>query len=298
MNQPSSQGPSDEPGQPPPHVSWPVVLAWLGAMFGGIINFTVIGTSMALLYALWQGEPLTGGSESIPMIVERVIEANGALRLCAGVLSLSSALALVTWIMTASSPPGRVRARLRWQPTWPSMFGWVVLGTLAISVALEQIITLTGIRSEQLEELTHLFAGMSIEQRLLMVPVVAVVAGTAEEVFFRGYALTKLELAGGETFGIIISALLFGMAHIDPIHVLAAMSLGIFLGFAVVRLGSIWPPICAHVFNNAVEVVSPDWGLESPSMQAGLLLLALMVLAAAVYFIWRQPPTPRSSAVW
>ena len=53
MNQPSSQGPSDEPGQPPPHVSWPVVLAWLGAMFGGIINFTVIGTSMALLYALF-----------------------------------------------------------------------------------------------------------------------------------------------------------------------------------------------------------------------------------------------------
>ncbi len=90
---------------------------------------------------------------------------------------------------------------------------------------------------------------------VLTVLVVGVLAPVVEELIFRGVVYGYVEGRFGGMAALIVSALLFAAAHIEPAHVAVVLPTGILLGWARMRTGSTWPAIAAHIANNTVATV-------------------------------------------
>ncbi|MFH0900422.1 MAG: CPBP family intramembrane glutamic endopeptidase [Pseudomonadota bacterium] len=86
---------------------------------------------------------------------------------------------------------------------------------------------------------------------------VAVSVGPAlgEEMFFRGLVLRSLAADMPAWAAVSVSALLFGVLHLDPLQGASATLIGIYLGYVAVVAGSIWPAVLAHAVNNLVYMM-------------------------------------------
>ena len=69
---------------------------------------------------------------------------------------------------------------------------------------------------------------------------IAIIGPVLEELLFRG--------------GILISALLFGVFHINPAQILPAFLIGILLAWTYYKTGSLIPCILMHILNNSLAV--------------------------------------------
>lgn len=82
----------------------------------------------------------------------------------------------------------------------------------------------------------------------------------AEELLFRGVVLGSLlqwdRIKGRPWLAIILSAALFGLAHMNPAQLPAALSMGLFFGWLFYRTGSLIPGIVLHVFNNSLPCIA------------------------------------------
>jgi CAAX protease family protein len=91
----------------------------------------------------------------------------------------------------------------------------------------------------------------------LLLFAVAVVAPVAEEVVFRGFLLEGLRhsLLGGAG-AVVVAALLWASIHLqyEPFYVGQVFVVGLLLGAARLRTGSIVVPIAMHCFFNSVSV--------------------------------------------
>lgn len=151
--------------------------------------------------------------------------------------------------------------------------GWAIAATLAMSLQKAGLPSLP-------------VAGMSPETPaalLILLFVGALMPGVCEECFFRGAIQGILERRG-KWFAIVLSAVLFGLFHMDPIRIVAASVLGIFFGWLVVRTGSLYPAILAHLANNAMAI-SASYFLSGRIDTANWLLLILAVLWVASMFV-------------
>ena len=92
------------------------------------------------------------------------------------------------------------------------------------------------------------------EQRTAVVRVLlllAVVTGpVAEELFFRGFLYGWLRQRLGVARGLLLSAFLFAILHMDPVAFLPILGLGLLFGWVYERTGSLAAPIAVHVFHN------------------------------------------------
>ncbi|MEZ4405269.1 MAG: CPBP family intramembrane glutamic endopeptidase [Polyangiales bacterium] len=105
-------------------------------------------------------------------------------------------------------------------------------------------------------------------------------AGAAEEVFFRGYVQTRLRDRWGPRAAIGVTAVLFGVAHLDPVHSFFAVGAGVILGALADGARSIRPAIAAHALNNAVSVVGSRF--SDPDERAGGAALAVLAVTSAL----------------
>jgi len=109
----------------------------------------------------------------------------------------------------------------------------------------------------------------------------------SEELLFRGYMQPILTRRWGPRWGIALSALAFGITHLDPIQGAFAGLVGLYLGWLTESSRSLRPAIAAHVLNNTVAVVTSRLGSEGAASikttvitgGVGLVLVALAVLA-------------------
>ena len=71
---------------------------------------------------------------------------------------------------------------------------------------------------------------------------------------FRGAITHALLQQYNPTKAILISALLFGVFHINPAQILPAFLIGILLAWTYYKTGSLIPCILMHVLNNSLSV--------------------------------------------
>lgn len=83
-----------------------------------------------------------------------------------------------------------------------------------------------------------------------------VVAPVTEEVLFRGLFLSRLLERYSPRTAVIGSAVCFGVFHILPWQVVTAALMGLFLGWLLLRSGSIAVPIAAHAIFNLLPVLA------------------------------------------
>lgn len=84
--------------------------------------------------------------------------------------------------------------------------------------------------------------------------VMAGLPGLCEEVLFRGFLLRGFRGKYSDGVSIVVVGCLFGIFHFDPYKLLSTTLLGILFGYLVVRTGSIFTGMVAHVTNNAIAI--------------------------------------------
>ena len=149
------------------------------------------------------------------------------------------------------------RLRLKHHPWW---FAWGLLGAVGvggIGMLSSGVIALTGRENSGAlaliaRALSHLDAPMTVTA----VAVIGLGAGFGEEVFFRGYLLTRLAERWRPWVAVLVTAALFGLAHMDVLHSSFALLVGALLGWVSLRTGSIRTTIVAHAVNNGVGVLT------------------------------------------
>jgi sodium transport system permease protein len=114
--------------------------------------------------------------------------------------------------------------------------------------------------------------------------VIGVAPGVCEETMFRGLLLSGLRKLGPWR-GVLLTALLFGLAHASVHRLMPTALLGVMFGYLVLRTGSIFTSIIAHALNNSLmvalvhdEALVARLGLADP---AGALPPWVLLLGAA-----------------
>ncbi len=125
---------------------------------------------------------------------------------------------------------------------------------------------------------------------------IAIIGPVLEELLFRG-AITKALLQQyNPTKAILISALLFGVFHINPAQILPAFLIGILLAWTYYKTGSLIPCILMHILNNSLAVYLSIKYPETENMDdliSGtpyliIFFSAIFILAGVILYMQRM----------
>ncbi|HLL79182.1 MAG TPA: type II CAAX endopeptidase family protein [Ktedonobacteraceae bacterium] len=93
------------------------------------------------------------------------------------------------------------------------------------------------------------------------------IAPFCEEIFFRGFVFPGLLKGMPVGAAIVVSSLLFAVAHADPGSFVVLLVIGLALAFVRWSTNSIWPGMALHMLNNAIGALSillVMWGMMKP----------------------------------
>lgn len=95
----------------------------------------------------------------------------------------------------------------------------------------------------------------SFWDKLIIVAVVAITPAICEETLFRGFIQKSFELRYNKFLGALITALFFGLYHVNPYAFIPLTMLGLYFGYAVYTTDSIFVSMFLHFANNFFSVV-------------------------------------------
>jgi len=137
-------------------------------------------------------------------------------------------------------------------------FLWGIVAAIAMFfmvIAIGFLLTATGILSpEDVSNVEDLAGNLSIFSMVFII----IFQSIAEEIFFRGFLLEKIDSFAGKNIAIIVTALLFGLAHLSYGKLYPAimpMFMGIILAYVVLRIKNIFAAITAHMLFNFASFV-------------------------------------------
>lgn len=112
----------------------------------------------------------------------------------------------------------------------------------------------------------------------------AVLPALLEETLVRGVMLDMLA-PHGKVFAVVLTAVLFGVMHMNPIQTVFAVIAGLALGFVTLKTGNIKVAVLAHFINNTISVVltyvEKTVSLQSAETVMNVLYVILLSLGAA-----------------
>jgi membrane protease YdiL (CAAX protease family) len=255
---------------------WPVFAGWLLALVASAVAGGVV---LLLLEGLGR----------------HLGKSPGDLRfLLAG--SVAAELALIGTALLLARPFTRERLGLTRGRATPAAYVVTVLGTLALAQTLDSIATLTGPHhSLALESIASAVHGARGARLVAAVLVIGGMAGAAEELFFRGFMLTRLAERWRPWVSVLVTGVLFGLMHLDPVQSILAFGLGLWLGHCALRGKSVLPAALAHATNNALYTLFAARELSSESVKLNAIVggVCLLMFVGCVLALGRLlPPLP------
>ena len=259
-----------------------MVFATYVAAVAGI--FAVSGVAIVALVSAYPDVPEQMLLRSLPALL-------------AGSVAASTALILTLVLVVRPLQPDTLRLR----PGWESgrALGVMVLGILALSQSLDSVATLLGLSDRSamatIRTVLQQAAGADLFGAVL---VIGVLAGTAEEIFFRGYMQTRLRQRWPAPLAIAATSACFSVLHRDPsgVHVVLAVALSLYLGFVAELTGSVLPAVVCHVVNNVVYTLQTALAGGVTDMRSNVVLAiagAALCLAAIAWLRAARPPRHR-----
>jgi membrane protease YdiL (CAAX protease family) len=258
------------------------VFATYVAAVAGI--FAISGLAILALVAAYPDVPEDALLRSLPGLL-------------AGSLASSSALMLTIALIVRPLHP----AGLRLVPGWETgrALGVMVVGMLTLGQALDSLTTLAGLGDRgSIVVIRSALASARGPDLFGAVVVIGVLAGGAEEIFFRGYMQTRLRAFWPARRAVAVTTLCFAGLHFDPavIHILLAGALSLYLGYITESAGSALPAILCHVVNNIVYTLQTALGGVVTDRATNVALAAGCALAFVACVMWLQRATPRPRA--
>lgn len=105
---------------------------------------------------------------------------------------------------------------------------------------------------------------------------VGFIAPLVEEILFRGCILGTLKKKMHPWIAIIISALIFGVAHGTPIGIIYATLLGLLMGWLAVTFNSIVPTLFFHIAYNCTVAYSDGISLAIAAISIPILVFEIL----------------------
>ncbi|MCD8167042.1 MAG: CPBP family intramembrane metalloprotease [Bacteroides sp.] len=126
---------------------------------------------------------------------------------------------------------------------------------------------------------------------------IVITGPVVEELLFRGAIQGYLQKQMSPRKAILISALIFGIIHLNPAQVIFAFIYGVLLGWIFYKTGSLLLCITLHIVNNGTSVILERLFPEVTYMHEmipsatihTLLIVASILFAGACYWLYRQP---------
>jgi membrane protease YdiL (CAAX protease family) len=176
-------------------------------------------------------------------------------------LNLAVAAGFVWWFVRRPAARGELRrlATFRIRPVPPQVARWVPLASAAmVGIVLSALVLLPRVMQVPKSDADFLEAYL----RKPLAPValllmVALVAPLLEEFLFRGWIQRSLERRMPHWRAILITAVLFGVAHGDAFGLPLRVVFGVASGYAAYTTRSIWPSVVLHgAYNGSLVLLS------------------------------------------
>lgn len=120
----------------------------------------------------------------------------------------------------------------------------------------------------------------------LKILVLCILPGFCEEIFFRGFCQTPLEMRWGKNKAIIITAVLFALLHGNPWYFHLYFILGFFLSWVYAVRRTLWIPITCHIINNAWTFINHTLGIKYPIDGFSSPVDVLLMLSGIVFMLF------------
>ena len=131
--------------------------------------------------------------------------------------------------------------------------GLSIFGLWIIITELDNAVISVLPMPEEIQDLFHQVFGKKTSYLYLLFSTV-VIAPLTEEIVHRGIILKGLLAHGSQNRAVIWSAVLFGLAHLNPWQFPVAFILGLVFAYWVIQARSLWPAILGHALNNLISV--------------------------------------------
>ncbi|MFW5996326.1 MAG: CPBP family intramembrane glutamic endopeptidase [Halanaerobiaceae bacterium] len=128
---------------------------------------------------------------------------------------------------------------------------------------------------------------------ILVLVALVIIPALLEELFFRGIILRGFLEHYSPRMAIFLSALLFGVIHLNVTQMVSGLLLGIFFGWVYIKSRSLYPVIFLHGFHNLMVVVlyrlfpGPEYvelTEEVVHQPPGITLSGVLLAVLGIYF--------------
>ena len=184
-------------------------------------------------------------------------------------------------------------------PPWRGALGALLVGLSGGVVAAGFLVRLLPPPPELAKELGKvvLLDGAPLPLVLLLT---AVMPAVCEELLFRGLLFSGLRRLG-PVVAIVGSSLVFGLAHGSLYRLLPTLFLGLSMGYARYRTGSIGAGMLIHVLNNGLAAsllyFAPEMAASTESVPWSMAFAGLAVYAAGIALLrGAGAPEPRPAS--
>ncbi len=131
-------------------------------------------------------------------------------------------------------------------------FFWTIPAALAVvyAVSIVHDVVVDPEQQDIVGQFPHTPLGIA-----LFVLLAVIIAPLAEEVFFRGFLFRAFASSWGWVTGAVVSAAVFGVAHVQLDVFFPLFALGLMLAWVYKRTGSLWTSIALHALFNGLSVL-------------------------------------------
>ena len=143
-----------------------------------------------------------------------------------------------------------------------NMIGWSFLmgiimyfAVVIVSSIFSGLLTVIGYENP-FASLSSFSSPNNIKQYLIGVVMVCVLPGFCEEFLTRGVILSGVRSKMGDRIAIVISAVAFGLLHMNINQAFYTTVLGLVAGLIVYQVGSIWPAVIIHFTSNLCSITN------------------------------------------
>jgi len=98
---------------------------------------------------------------------------------------------------------------------------------------------------------------------LIKFTMIALLPPICEEILFRGVLQSTLEKYQKKGHAIVITAVIFGIFHMNPYRFIPTMIIGLYLGYLAYKTRSIFPGMIVHAINNGLIYLVVYFSLET-----------------------------------
>jgi uncharacterized protein len=167
---------------------------------------------------------------------------------------------------------------------------WLAEALLWIGMP-EEFIKITGF-SDSFDEIQQLNPLMG---SLVSIVFVGLFPAIGEELFFRGFIGRGLVARWGRFWGVLVTSILFGAMHMQPLHVIIATLIGLVLHAVYLWTGSLIAPMLLHMTLNCesvfLEVLARNNHFQLPAgnhLPPALAVTALLATAGLGLLLYRS----------